>query len=162
MDAKTPKAERSRIAKKAAAKIKKNQLETKRKRAARKASRKNILSEDKFVERLRRKWFLAFKTGKAEGPPDIVAYKGRRLRFYEIKPSQPSSSKDALFKKSQSDWIKKYCFKKKVEINLVYYKGSRPFKYTEMRITRKNISDFVNNQKNRDDIIERIKNLPYK
>jgi len=156
------KAEYSRRAKKAVAKRKENQLERKRKRAASIASRKNILSEDKFVEKLRRKGFLAFKTGKAEGPPDIVAYKGRRLRFYEIKPSQPRSSKDALFKKSQSDWIMQHCFKKKIEFNLAYYKGSRPFKYAVMPITRKNISGFVNNQKNRDNIIERIKNLLYK
>ena len=154
--------EQSKIAKKAAAKRKKNQLRKKRKKAARKASRKNILSEKKFVERLRRKEYLAFSTGKAQGPPDIVAYKNRKLSFYEIKPSNPKATKDALFKKTQSDWIKKYCFNKRVDVNLVFYKGSRPFKYSEIKISKKNISDFVNKQKNLDDIIERTKILPYK
>jgi len=162
MVARKTKGELSRIAKRAAATKKKNQLRRKRQRAAKKASRKNIFSEEKFVERLRRKGFLAFKTGKSEGPPDIIAYKDRSLSFYEIKPSHPRTSKDALFKKTQSDWIKKYCFKKRVEVNLVYYKGSRPFKYCIVRIIKKNISDFVDKQKNRDDIIERTQNFSYK
>lgn len=149
-------------AKKAAATKKKNKFKKIRTRAAKIASRKNILSEETFVERLRRKGFLAFKTGKAQGPPDIVAYKNRKLSFYEIKPSHPRTSKDALFKPTQSTWIKKHCFKKRVEVNLAFYKGSRPFKYHIIRITKKNIPNYENKQKNRDDIIERTKNFPYK
>jgi len=156
------KAEYKRRARKAADTKKTNSLQKTRKRAARIASRKNILSEKKFVERLRRNGYLAFSTGKAQGPPDIVAYKNRKLSFFEIKPSNPKARKDALFKKTQSDWIKKYCFNKRVDVNLVFYKGSRPFKYAEIKISKKNISDFVNKQKNLDDIIERTKILPYK
>jgi len=159
---KKTKAELSRIAYRAGDTRKKNQLRKKRQRAAKKASRKNILSEEKFVERLRKKGFFAFKTGKAEGPPDIIAYKNRNLSFYEIKPSYPRTSKDALFKQTQSDWIKKYCFKKKIDVNLVFYKGSRPLKYYIVRITKKNLSHFENNQKNRDNIVERTSTYQYK
>jgi len=159
---KKTKSELSRIAHRAVLTRKVRQRKKIRVRAAKKASRKNILSELNFVERLRKKGFLAFSTGKAEGPPDIVAYKNRKLSFYEIKPSQPSNPRNGLLKRTQSDWIKKYCFNKKIEVNLAFYKGSRPFKYSVVKITKKNISDFETNQKNLDDIIERAKSFSYK
>jgi len=156
------KAQRSEAARKANVTRKEMKRKITLHRIAKKASRKNILSEVKFVERLRRRGFFAFTTGKAEGPPDIVAYKNRKLSFYEIKPSQPKTSKNALFKRTQSEWIKKYCFKNRVKVNLVFYMGSRPFKYHIVPITKKNISDFEYKQKNQDDIIERTKKLSYK
>ncbi|MCH7648542.1 MAG: hypothetical protein IIA83_08045 [Thaumarchaeota archaeon] len=149
-------------AKKAARTRKKNKRTKKRKKAAKKASRKNILSEKKFAQRLRYQGYFAFRTGKAQGVPDIISYKNGKLIFYEIKPSNPRSSKDALFKPTQSTWIKKYCFKKGVEIKLVYYKGSRPFKYYVEQINKKNISNFTNKQINRDDIKFRTDDFTYK
>ena len=156
------KAQRSEAARKANVTRKEMKRKKTLSRIAKKAFSKNFFSEKNFVERLRRKGFFSFTTGKAEGPPDIVAYKNGKLSFYEIKPSHPKTSKDALFKRTQSEWIKKYCFKSKVKVNLVFYKGSRSFKYHIVPITKKNISDFEYKQKNLDDIIERTKKFSYK
>jgi len=159
---KKSKAERSKSAQKAAKTRKQNKKNKKQVNAAKKASRKNIRSEDQFVERLRKKGYFAFKTGKAEGPPDIIAYKNKNLKFFEIKPAFGNSRRSTLLKQTQHDWIKKYCLKKKIEANLSFYIGTRHFKYAVVRITKKNISSFVDNQKNRDSIIERTKSFSYK
>jgi len=143
--AKKSKAELSRIANKAVAKRKKNRQS----KIATGAAAKNRLSEENFVKRLKKKGFLAFSTGKAEGVPDIIAFKGGNLSFYEVKPSNPKSARDALFKKTQSNWIKKYCFRKNLKANIVFYKGSRNFKYHVIRITKQNIIDFEDNNINR-------------
>lgn len=111
------KSQRKAAADKAARTRKINQLTKKRKKAAKKASRKNILSEKKFAQQLRNKHYFAFRTGKAKGVPDIISYKNGKLIFYEIKPSRPSSSKNALLKRTQSDWIQKFCFKKGFSAN---------------------------------------------
>ena len=158
MNAKTPKAERKRIANKAARTRKKNR----QKRIAKGAARINILSEEKFVDRLRKKGFLAFRTGKAEGLPDIIAYKGRNLSFYEIKPAYTGSSSKSLLMKTQSDWIKKYCFKNNIEVNLVYYKISRSYKYYVVPISKANIRDYEDNSDNRFFIRSDIEDFSFK
>ena len=117
--------------------------EKKRKAAAKKAARLNRESEENFVKRLVRRGFTAYRTGKAKGLPDILAYKKSKLQFFEIKPSQPSSRASALLKKDQRKWIKDYCLKKGVKATLVYYKGSRKFKYKEIKLNSKNIDEFV-------------------
>jgi len=152
---------RSKRAKKAVKTRKQRETKKKRVKAALKASRKNILSEQKFVERLMKKGVFAFNTGKVEGVPDIIAYKRKNLVFYEIKPSNPKSSKDALFKKTQSDWIQKFCFRSNIEVNIVFYKGERLFKYHIVKITNKNISEYINNKTNLDSIKDRIKKFVF-
>ena len=152
------KAKRKAAANKAARTRRKNR----QKRIARGAARKNILSEEKFVHRLRGEGFLAFRTGKAEGLPDIIAYKGRNLSFYEIKPAYSGSSSKSLLMKTQSDWIKEYCFKNNIEINLVYYKNSRSFKYYVVPISKENIWDYEDNSENRVLIIYDIEDFSFK
>jgi len=143
--AKKSKAELSRNANEAVAKRKKN----KQSKIATGAAAKNRLSEENFVKRLKKKGIFAFSTGKAEGVPDIIAFKGGNLSFYEVKPSDPRSARDALFKKTQSNWIKKHCFRKNLKANIVFYKGSRNFKYHVISITKQNIVDFEDNYINR-------------
>ena len=123
---------------------------------------KNERSEENFVKKLARKGFFAFRTGQSYAVPDIVAYKNRKLSFYEIKPAHSKATAKTLLMKHQSDWMKKFCLNKKIEVNLVFYKGSRPFKYSVVRITKKNIEDFVYNKNNAIDIFERTDELIYK
>jgi Holliday junction resolvase len=134
--------------------------EKKRKSAAKKAARLNRESEENFVKRLVRRGFTANVTGKAKGLPDILAYKKSKLQFFEIKPSRPSSMASALLKKDQGRWIKDYCLKKGVKATLVYYKGSRKFKYKEIKLNSKNIDEFV--QGGNSDILERTKEFSYR
>ena len=148
------------IAKKAAEKRELNRLTKIRNKAAGKAARKNAQSEENFAKRLRKRGFVAHRTGKAPELPDILAYKNKIIQFYEIKPSNPSSKPDALLKKNQAEWIKDFCIKKRVKATLVYYKGSRPFKYHEIVLTSKNIGKFV--QGKNSDIKDRTKQFSYK
>ena len=135
--------------------------EERRSRRSKKAAGKNAQSEENFVKILRKRGFTASRTGKAKGLPDILAYKNKIIQFFEIKPSQPSAKKGALLKKDQAEWIKKFCIKKGVKATLVYYKGSRPFKYHEIKLTSsKIIGKFV--QGNNSDIKERTKKFSYK
>ena len=158
-DGKTPR-QRITQAKRAAEKRKLNRLTKTRKKAAFIAARKNAQSEENFAKRLRKRGFVAHRTGKAPGLPDILAYKNKIIQFYEIKPSNPSSKPDALLKKNQAKFIKDYCIKKRVKATLVYYKGSRPFKYHEIELTSKNIGKFV--QGKNPDIKDRTKQFSYK
>ena len=149
------------IAKKAARTREEKRKGKIRKKAANKASRKNAQSEENFAKRLRKRGFVAHTTGKAKELPDILAYKNKIIQFYEIKPSNPSSTSDALLKKNQAKFIKDYCIKKRVKATLVYYKGSRPFKYHEIKLTSSKIIDkFVVG--NNSDIKERTKKFSYK
>ena len=154
-DGKTPR-QRITQAKRAAEKRKLNRLTKTRKKAAFIAAQ----SEENFARRLRKRGFIAHRTGKAPGLPDILAYKNKIIQFYEIKPSNPSSKPDALLKKNQAEWIKDFCIKKRVKATLVYYKGSRPFKYHEIGLTSKNIGKFV--QGKNSDIKDRTKQFSYK
>ena len=158
-DGKT-KTQRITQAKRAAKKRKENELAERRRKAAIIAARKNRQSEENFAKRLRKRGFVAHTTGKAKELPDILAYKNKIIQFYEIKPSNPSSTSDALLKKNQAKWIKDYCIKKRVKATLVYYKGSRPFKYHEIVLTSKNIGKFV--QGKNSDIKDRTKQFSYK
>ena len=57
------------------------------------------LSEEKYAERLRKKLgeeSLVFRTGKAPGVPDIVAFSRGKLSFYEIKPGGWYSDSDIM------------------------------------------------------------------
>ena len=126
---------------------------------ARKASRRNINSEKEFVEVLKGRGFTADRTGKAKGMPDIVAWKNKKLEFYEIKPGDGTARNGALLKKTQKEWIKNYCFKTRVKVTLVYYKGSRPFKYYEVKLNKLNISKYTNSTKR--DIFEETKKASY-
>ena len=146
----------------AADKAARTRKKNKQSEIAKGAASKNRRSEEKFVDRLIGRGFLAFTTGKAKGVPDIVAFKGRKLSFFEIKPSTSGSPTKLLFLKNQSNWIQKFCFKKKINVYIVHYKGSRVFKYHKEKINKKNISNFVDNQINRDDIKERTKKFSYK
>ena len=67
-----------------------------------------------------------------------------------------------MLSKESKSCVKKYCLKNKVSVNIVFYKGLRPFKYHIVPITAKNISDYVNSQKNLDEIIEKISDYPYR
>ena len=158
-DGKTPK-QRSTQAKKAGRSRKAKKLTIKRKKAAKKAASKNAQSEENFAKRLRKRGFVAHRTGKAPELPDILAYRNKIIQFYEIKPSNPSSTPDALLKKNQAKFIKDYCIKKRVKATLVYYKGSRPFKYHEIGLTSKNIGKFV--QGKNSDIKDRTEQFSYK
>ena len=125
------------------------------------ASRKGIGSEDNFVKRLKRRGFTAYKTGKAVGIPDIVAWKNQRLQFFEIKPGFTKSKSKALLMKTQAKWIKNYCMKTRVKVTLVYYKGSRPFRYHEIPLKNsKDISDYAVGTKK--DILEETKKMSYR
>ena len=126
------------------------------------ARKKNTYSEENFVKKLSRRGFFAFRTGNSLGVPDIVAYKNKKLSFYEIKPAHGGSKNKTLLMKHQYDWMKKFCLNKKIEANLVFYKGSRPFKYSVVRLTKKNIDNFVYNDKNAYDIFDRTDKLTYK
>ena len=140
---------------------KKKGRKTKKEIVAGYASRKGIGSEENFVKRLKRRGFTAYKTGKAVGIPDIVAWKNQKLQFFEIKPGFSKSSSKALLMKTQAKWIKNYCIKTHVKATLVYYKGSRPFKYHEIPLkTSKDISDYAVGTKK--DILEATKKMSYR
>ena len=63
--------------------------------------------------------------------------------------------------KTQAKWIKNYCIKTHVKATLVYYKGSRPFKYHEIPLkTSKDISDYAVGTKK--DILEETKKMSYR
>ena len=125
------------------------------------AKKKNTDSEENFVKKLSRNGFFAFRTGNSLGVPDIVAYKNNKLSFYEIKPAHGKSTNKTLLMKHQYDWMKKFCLNKKIEANVVFYKGSQPFKYSVVQITKKNIDNFVYNDKNAMDIFDRTDKLIY-
>lgn len=129
---------------------------------AKEARSKNERSEKNFVKKLVGRGFFTFRTGQAYAVPDIVAYKNRKLSFYEIKPAHSKATAKTLLMKHQYDWMKKFCLNKKIEVNLVFYTGSQSFKYSVVRITKKNIEDFVYNAKNAYDIFDRTDELTYK
>ena len=85
--AKWTKAKRSAAAKKAARtrKVKNQKTEAKRKKVAKKAKAAGTDSEVGFKRKLERKGNLVLN---GKGIPDIIAKKGKRWTFYEIKPHQ--------------------------------------------------------------------------
>ena len=142
---------------------------TKNQKRAKKASGINTRSEENFVDRLKKRGFTANRTGKAEGIPDIIAWKKNKiLEFYEIKPGGVKKGKKggakgnaaALLKDTQKEWIKNYCFKKGIKVTLVYYQGLRSFKYHDIKLDQKNISNFSIGTKGMD-ILQRTREFTY-
>ena len=130
--------------------------------AATKASKKNIDSEENFVSRLKKRLgrnSLVFRTGKAKGVPDIVAYSHGKLSFYEIKPVDPgnriakrgwqSDLKSSFLKDHQKDWIAKNCLSKKslskkISAYIVFYLKTTngKYKYYEKKLNKGNLKKY--------------------
>ena len=125
----------------------------KKKKSSRKKSMgTGDLSEEYYAERLRKKLgekSLVFRTGKALGVPDIVAFSRGRISFYEIKPAEPSSLSNPTsiyLKVTQANWIKKNCLEKKNKAYIVYYlrrgkKGTK-FTYRAIQLTKQNLKKY--------------------
>ena len=158
--AKWTKAKRSAAAKKAARtrKVKNQKTEAKRKKVAKKAKAAGTDSEVGFKRKLERKGNLVLN---GKGIPDIIAKKGKRWTFYEIKPHQVRrgydnkgswktvGDKSRLLRKNQYKEFKNLV-QKGVDVYMVYYYRKRrgtktnpiyKFKYSEIKLSRR---DFRN------------------
>ena len=131
-------------------------------KAAIKATKTNIDSEENFISRLKKRLgrnSLVFSTGKAKGVPDIVTYSHDKLGFYEIKPVDPGnqairrgslSNLDSSFlKEHQKDWIAKNClnkksFSKKISAYIVFYLKTKngKYKYCEKKLNKGNLRKY--------------------
>ena len=122
----------------------------KKKKSSRKKSMgTGDLSEEYYAERLRKKLgekSLVFRTGKARGVPDIVAFSRGRISFYEIKPAEPRSNSNPTtiyLRVTQENWIKKNCLEKKIKAYIVYYlQHGKKFTYHAIKLTNQNLKKY--------------------
>ena len=112
-------------------------------------------SEECYARRLREKLgekSLVFKTGKAKGVPDIVAFSHGKISFYEIKPGgarggrYESDNLDQFLKKTQEKWIRENCLERKNKAYIVFYLrfgSKRPrFTYYSKQLTEQNLKKY--------------------
>ena len=141
----------------------------KKKKSSRKKSMgTGDLSEEYYAERLRKKLgekSLVFRTGKARGVPDIVAFSRGRISFYEIKPalSYGDGVTDQFLKDTQEKWIRENCLENKIKAYIVFYFGGdqkvRPkFFYYTKQLTKQNLKKYSRSSSisSRDRVIDKM------
>ena len=129
------------------------------------------LSEECYVKRLKKKLgekSVVFRTGinASEGVPDIIAFSGRGISFYEIKPGgrhvsslgksyvttgvevryTDSDIMDQFLRKAQEKWIRENCLERKITAYIVFYlrTGRKRLKFTyySKQLTKQNLKKY--------------------